>query len=56
MDPVAEHEQLATALAALVGMVKMPEHDRVEAPVEVRERDLVPQPVGFQGALALRVA
>src|SRR6266545_2906089 len=55
-DPVAEHEELAAALAALVGVVEVPDHDRVESLGEARLGDLAPQAVAVEVALVARLA
>src|SRR5262249_14245692 len=52
VDPVAEHEELAAALAPLVGVVEVPDQHAVEPFREARQRDLAPQALGLERGLA----
>src|SRR5437867_1298045 len=48
LDPVAEHEEHAAAVAALVDVVKVADHHGVEALGEPWRRDLAIEPIAVQ--------
>ncbi len=56
VDPVAEHEERAGPVAALVGVVEVADHHRVVSVGEARRGDLAPQAVGVERTLLPRVA
>src|SRR5258705_6234787 len=56
LEPIAQQEERATAFAALVDMMEVPDHHRVVAFGEPGCGDLAEQPLAIERQLAARVA